>query len=543
MVSISFMISETVEQDRLSALQRYKILDTPKEEIFDRICSLLARLLDVSCACVTLVDKDRVWFKAAHGISAQEVPREPGLCTTAITSDEILYLPDASVDERSKDNPLVTAEQGIRFYVGAPLCTTDGHRIGTLCAFDKKMRKLTKRELDCISDLAALVMHEIEERRRRRELERTEAALRNSQRLESVGMVASGVAHDFNNLLGGILGNTGLLRQEVGNPVLAVDLLNEIEFITRRAADLAGQVLAYAGKDDEELAVPIDVNRVVRETGYMLDAALCKQTELELDLSDEPMVTRTNRTALQQLIMNLITNASESYGGAPGRVRLSTRCDAQTNEVLVKVSDDGSGMAPETRDRIFDPFFTTKKDGKGLGLAVVQRILARSGGSAAVNSAPQQGTSIEIRLPSSVEEVLPAQRHEVSNLEWRGEGTILMIDDEEPMLKMTSRILNNAGFDVFAAPDGQQALELFEKHGNGLSAIILDLTMPKMNGPETLRALRRLAKGELKTPVILSSGHTEREATSQFDDPSIGGFLQKPYSIDELLTIVRQVTS
>ncbi len=537
------MVTETVERDRLAALHRYEILDSPKEATFDRIVSLLARFLDVPSACVSLVDKERTWFKAAHGVSAVEVPRDPGLCETAIESDGVLYLPDASVDPRSKENRLVRAENGIRFYVGAPLKTTDGFRIGTLCAFCSKPRELSDRELMCISDLAALVMHEIENRRGRRQLERTEVALRNSQRLESVGMVAGGVAHDFNNLLGGILGNAGLLRRELANPELAQEFLDEIELITRRAADLAGQVLAYIGKEGDDFNLPVDVNKVVRETSMMLDAALSNQTNLEFELSDDPLVARTNRTALQQMIMNLITNASESHEGASGRVQLSTAKDANTNEILIRVSDNGSGMEPETRELIFDPFFTTKKAGKGLGLAVVHRILSLCGGTARVDTAPGEGTSIELRLPASPEEEADPSSQQLSDTDWSGEGTVLMIDDEEPLLKMTGRILNGAGFEVLAASNGHQAVEMFEEHGERLSAIILDLSMPTMNGPDTLRALRKSAGRDFDIPVILSSGHTEREATSQFEDCVIGGFLKKPYSIEELLSIIREVTS
>ena len=182
---------------RVAALKHYEILDTPRESTFDRITQLLADMLGVPLACISLVDEDRVWFKSAVGLEVPEVEREDGFCTTLVANDQdVRHIQDASAHPETLHHSLVCTG-GIRFYAGAPLCTQEGLRIGTLCAFGTEVRALTPTEHDSLRGLADLVMNEIELRRTRHELARTEATLRRSQRLESIGMVASGVAHDW----------------------------------------------------------------------------------------------------------------------------------------------------------------------------------------------------------------------------------------------------------------------------------------------------------------------------------------------------------
>ena len=531
------MIPMTTEERRLDALYRYRILDTPKEGTFDRITKLLAHLLEVPHAGVALVDKERVWFKATHGVDAVEVSRMPGLCATAIECDGILHFEDATRDPTARSHPFVRDDDGIRFYVGAPLRTPDGHLIGTLFAFAPEPRGLSVSERRCIEALAELVMHEIDARRARSELDRTERALQKSQHLESIGMVASGVAHDFNNLLGGILGNVGLLRLELDNAATARELLDEIELVTRRAADLAGQVLAFVGKGDEEASFPIDLNSLIRETSYMLEAALHKETRLQLDLAAGLPSVQGNPTSLRQLIMNLITNASEAYAGAPGTVRLSTRLGAD-GAVLAEIADDGPGLDAATKERAFEPFFTTKSDGKGLGLAIVQRIVTGLDGSIEVISQPGNGTTMRVVLQASAEQPTATVDPRATSEDWSAEGTMLVVDDEEVILSLARRTLERVGLDVLCANSGSEALELFGRHRESIVGVVLDLSMPGMSGDETFRALRAESPD---LPVILSSGHTEREATSRFEPATLQAFLQKPYSPEELRHRVREV--
>ncbi|MEM7352816.1 MAG: ATP-binding protein, partial [Acidobacteriota bacterium] len=371
---------------RVAALERYGILDTPSETTFDIITTMLSEMLQVPHACVSLVDRNRVWFKSTVGVEVREVDREAGFCSTLVVTDEdVRHIEDASEHPETEGNSLVCGESGIRFYAGAPLCTPDGHRIGTLCAFGPTPRGITDTERTSLRNLATLVMHEIELRSMRQRLERTEAALRQAQRLESVGLVASGVAHDFNNLLSGILGNAQLLRRRLDGNEDGQELLNEIETTGRRAADLVEQVLAYAGRGEDSPSAPTDLNALVYETHHMVQASIDDGTEIDLDLADGLPAVLGQSTGLRQLVLNLLTNASEACGEA-GKVQLATRLDTTTGRIVMTVGDNGHGIADEAKERIFEPFFSSKTGGRGLGLAICHRIVEQHTGTIEVES-------------------------------------------------------------------------------------------------------------------------------------------------------------
>lgn len=524
------MPTSEIESSRIEALQRYHILDTKCESTFDRITALTASILGVPYSCVSLVDHTRVWFKSRNGVDAVEVPRVPGLCDTAIEQDAVYHLRDAREDPIAKSNPLVDAEGGIRFYVGVPLKTSDGYKIGTLCAFGPEPRDLPADEESWIAELGDFVMHEIEARRVRSELEHTEGALLQAQRLGSIGLVASGVAHDFNNLLCGIIGNAGLLQAEVSEAGHARKLVDEIDTVARRAAELVGQVLAYAGREEGDVHVPVDVNSLVQQTRYMLDSVIQDRTRLELSLTPGPAVVVANPASVRQLIMNLITNASESYEGQTGIVRLSTkRID---DKVQLTVEDHGCGMTPDMAERIFEPFYTSKAEGRGLGLAVARRILESANGDIVVESKPGQGTRFRVTLPASDDRAVNESAPSESGGRSAGAGTVLVVDDQTAILNVARRILRRADYSVLCATDGMEAIRLLDSNRDKIGVALLDMSMPVLSGADTLVELRKIVPG---LRIILSSGHTEEQVRAKFDSLEIDGFLKKPYGPGELL--------
>ena len=523
---------------RVAALQRYGILDTPKEDTFDIITSMVSEMLSVPHACVSLVAEERVWFKSAFGVEAEQVDREPGFCSSLVkSSEDVRHIEDASKHPETLNNSLTCGPPNIRFYAGAPLCTPEGYRIGTLCAFGPKPRGLTPTERISLRNLSVLVMHEIELRRAQQELQRTEEALNQSQRLESVGMVASGVAHDFNNLLGGILGAAELLRGELDEHRIGNELIEEILTTGKRAADLAGQVLAYAGHSAQSPFLPSDLNALVRETHRMLSTSLATRVPIHLSLAENLPAVRGQSTGLRQVVMNLLTNASEACATNEGQIWLKTLPSQDGQHVLLTVTDSGPGMTEETVRRIFEPFFSSKTGSRGLGLAICGRILEQHDATIDVESKVGYGTTFRIKLPATTDQTAPENPKELSAQAPDSKGRILVVDDEKVICEVARRCLKKSGYEVTVAYGGAEALEILAQSSSPYDALLLDWNMPEVDGVQVMDQLRQDGS---TLPIILSSGHTKQAAQQRISDHTIHHFLKKPFRLDELLGAVQE---
>jgi PAS domain S-box-containing protein len=392
--------------------------------------------------------------------------------------------------------------------------------------------------------------------RRRAEQERAALGrkLQQTQKLESLGVLAGGIAHDFNNLLTGILGNANLARVEspAGSP--ALPYLDQIEQICLRAAELCKQMLAYAGKG-RFVVEGLDLNRVVADVTHLLQVSISKAAVLKFGLTPRLPPVRADASQLRQVVMNLVINASEAVGDKGGVITLSTgvvRADRDYlrdalldpdlpagDYVALVVSDDGPGMTEEVRAKIFDPFFTTKFTGRGLGLAAVQGIVRGHKGALKVSSESGRGTTFTVLFPraeGAVEAAAPAAEGPAEG--WRGEGTVLVADDEEPVRGVAAHMLESLGFRVVLAADGQEAVARFRADPFAYRLVLLDLTMPRLGGEEVFRELRQLRPD---VRVLLMSGYTEQEVTTRFAGQGLAGFLQKPFQMATLQAKVRQI--
>ena len=385
--------------------------------------------------------------------------------------------------------------------------------------------------------------------RRRAEEERTkmQAALLQAQKLEGLGVLAGGIAHDFNNLLSGILGNGSLALADPESPSNA-QRLEDIVLIARQAADLTRQMLGYAGRSSIEVR-PLDFSQQVRDIARLLQSSVSRKIELSMHLAGDLPAIEADASQLQQVLMNLVMNAAEAFGGSAGTVRVTTSVcaldPAHVDDLLIpgsrgalapgrfvmlEVVDTGVGMTPETKARIFDPFFTTKFTGRGLGLAMVIGIVRGHGGAMRVESSPGHGTRFQIFFPTS--ERVAAPRRPLSEAATsRGDGTVLIVDDEEHVRAAAARILDHQGFKTMTAKTGREALEIFRAQPSAIRVVLLDLTMPDLDGEKTLRALRELYA---EVRVVLTSGYDELEARRLFRADALVAFLQKPYSANEL---------
>jgi two-component system, cell cycle sensor histidine kinase and response regulator CckA len=366
--------------------------------------------------------------------------------------------------------------------------------------------------------------------------------LRETARLESLGVMAGGIAHDFNNLLTGILGNASLLEETAREPDRAV--AGEIVLAAQRAADLTTQMLAYSGRG-HFVVEPIDLNAFIRENLTLLRASIQHSVSVELDIDSNHCFIDADRAQIQQVIMNILINASESFGDDAGKVsirtgfadlpkpRFSKRLHAvvlRGRYVVLEVRDNGKGMAPETQRKIFDPFFTTKFAGRGLGLAAVLGIVKGHKGDIEVESQLGHGTVFRIFLPIAVAPAPTAEIPDIVAIETTGR-TILVVDDEEVVLRAAAAALESQGFRVLLARDGSEALDVLRREP-ATSLVILDLTMPVMTGEQAIPLIRATNP---QLPIILSSGFSEVEINRRFASSGIAGVLQKPYTVAAIM--------
>ncbi len=369
--------------------------------------------------------------------------------------------------------------------------------------------------------------------------------LRQTQKLESLGVLAGGVAHDFNNLLVSIMGNATLALEILPKENPASSKLQDLVQAAKQAAHLTRQLLAYAGKG-RFLVQPIDLSAFVTEVTHLLQISIPKNVELRLQLANGLPTIEADLGQMQQLIMNLVINGAEAIPeDRAGTVLVTTAAQevgedyfpstTASNEimpgtyVILEVADTGSGMTEDTKARIFDPFFTTKFPGRGLGLAAVLGIVGGHKGALQVASTPGRGSTFKVLFPAveaQAEKAAPSEK----SVDLRGTGTILVVDDEEMVRRAAGAMLEQYGYTVLLVQDGQRAIDLFRRVGDQISLVLLDLTMPVMSGEETLRQLKNI-RPEVR--VVLSSGYNEIEAVQHFSE-GLNGFIQKPYTPSQL---------
>lgn len=390
--------------------------------------------------------------------------------------------------------------------------------------------------------------------------------IREGQRLESLGALSRGVAHDFNNLLSVILGNASIISDSLpeGSPLLK--RTDRIRKSARYAADIAMQMLTYSGSASVS-PEPLDLSRVVREMSELIEAGTKHRVQLELDVDPDLPRIMGDPSQIRQVVLNLITNASEAMGDAGGRVELRTgRVHVGPNDVpglrhatelvegdyvFLEVADNGPGLDAETQAKVFDPFFSTKRSGRGLGLAVVRGIVRAHGAAIALTSTPGDGSRFRVLFPeldnataeaigvasarSKLEVPAPAV---VDTKSSSGATTILVIDDDEFVSELAQTVLARAGYDVLVAIGGNEGVELFEKNADKIALVLLDLAMPDMSGEEVLEHIRKI---DPDVPALISSGYASSMAAKQIRVTHRVDFLGKPYEPETLIEFVESM--
>ncbi|HRZ28469.1 MAG TPA: PAS domain S-box protein [Spirochaetota bacterium] len=399
-----------------------------------------------------------------------------------------------------------------------------------------------------------LFMRDIDERKRaEQERSKMESHIQQTQKLESLGVLAGGIAHDFNNLLMAILGNVDIAMAELPPSSRQYTALQEAAKASHRAAELCRQMLAYSGRGRFKVEV-IDLNELIGDMVHMLEISVSKKAVLKYDFSAGIRLIEADATQVRQIIMNLVINASDAIGDSSGEITLSTgmmKCGkdyfsdiwlveplAEGEYVYLEVADTGCGMDPEMISKIFDPFFTTKFTGRGLGLAAVLGIVRGHGGAIKVFSEKGLGSAFRILFPATEHGARTVRSREPVKRDWTGSGTVLLVDDEENVRAVGGRMLSMLGFTVISASNGREAVDLFRAHAGEIACVIMDLTMPLMDGEEAFRSIREIRKG---ARVIISSGYSEQEIIVRFIGEGPSGFIQKPYQLDDLAAKLKEV--
>jgi PAS domain S-box-containing protein len=378
------------------------------------------------------------------------------------------------------------------------------------------------------------------------------------QKLESIGLLAGGIAHDFNNLLVGVLCNASLIDETLADNHPLRPTVRGIVEAGERASHLTRQMLAYAGKGNI-FVERVDVNSLVRSTASLVEASFPRSVRLVLEMEGDPPSIEADSGQIQQVVMNLAINGAEAIGEKKsGSVWIRTGLVEVRGAYLeqhrfvgdpprqglyacIEVEDTGSGIAPDTLTKIFDPFFTTKFTGRGLGLAAVLGIVRSAGGGIEVLSEVGHGTLFRVLLPVGAGGTSPERAvHTLRLQEPNGMPAVLVIDDEQIVRQTTRAALRKAGYEVILAESGEEGLALFTARSHSIGLVILDMSMPGMNGKETMEKLRRIHR---TIPVLIFSGYSEQQVHQHFEGLNISGFLQKPFSSHQIASAVHELLS
>jgi PAS domain S-box-containing protein len=458
-------------------------------------------------------------------------------------SGKIIYgnIQDFPASERE-----VLVAQNVKSIAAVPVVLAD--KFWGFIGVDECMeeRVWSAAELDALKIAASTFAAALQRKRAEEERLVLEAQIQQTQKLESLGVLAGGVAHDFNNLLMAILGNANLALLDLEPDSTSRHSIERIELAAQRAAELTRQMLAYSGKG-KFIIESVRLTDLVQEMLGLLTVSMPKKLDLILDLEESLPLIEGDVTQLRQVVMNLITNAAEAMADLPGSLKISTRQVYLRNADLtghlladdlpegpyveLVVEDSGCGMDADTLQRIFDPFFTTKFAGRGLGLAAVLGIVRSHRGGLEVTSTPHIGTTFKVFFPA-IPGAVEVSGVPQSMADWTGAGVALIVDDEAQVRDVASQMAARAGYEVDVAIDGVEALDRVNQNPNRYAFILLDLNMPRMGGEETLQHIRRT---QPQVPVLLSSGYDEGEISDLISGDPNTRFIQKPYRRHEFL--------
>ena len=541
---------------RLEQINRCLVTLGPDHQSnINRLTALCGDLLGATCALYNRLEND-----CLRSVGQWQTPpdykitdlAEGHICYDVIrrNRDDATLVTDLAHSSYASTDPNVRAFR-LQTYLGC-VVRCEGKPVGSLYVVFATNFHPTDDDRRILGIIVSAIGGEDNRRMAEEVRQKFEAKVQQAQKLESLGVLAGGIAHDFNNLLTAILGNANVALMDLAPESPVRDSLRSIEEASCRAAELCRQMLAYAGLN-RFVAEPVNLPRLVQELTHLLHVSVSKKALLRCVLAEDLPAIEADPAQLRQVAMNLIINASEAIGEAEGVIAIFTgimQCEeaylrechpagslACGKYVYLEVIDTGCGMDPEALARIFDPFYTTKFSGRGLGLASVLGIVRQHRGNLKVESVPGRGTTFRVLFPASEKAAVPADT-DGQPAAWQGTGTILLVDDEAPVRNVATKMLECCGFSVLIASDGYEAVEQFREHSEEIACVLLDFAMPRMDGEETYRELRRLRRD---VPIVLASGYSAFDVQNRFPDGGLAGFIEKPYDLQKLGATLREV--
>ena len=537
------------EKERQEELNQLEILDTDPEQSFDDLTILASQICGTKISLISLIDRERQWFKSRTGLNAEETPREISWCGHAILGNDIFEVPDATIDDRFKDNPLLLGEPNVRFYAGVPLVTENGYKIGTLCVIDNTPKELSPWQREVLHKLGKQAVILIEARLREKKLIEANLKLEAERKLSlhqaklaSIGQLASGVAHEINNPLAIIKGYLSVIKDTNNLNSETLVRIEKIDNACNRIKTIVNGLRTFSRSDMEEI-VRFNLREVLKESIDLVSEIYLKENislNLEINQNDEAIILG-NKGRLSQVIMNLLANAKDANSKMTDR-KINVSLKIENKHVILKVQDNGKGIDESISDKIFDPFFTTKdvNEGTGIGLSIVSSIVKEHDGQIAFETFPNQGTTFTIKLPLdnstgrlSKEFSTPSITTGNINLK------ILIVDDEEDFRGILKILLNKSGMETVLVSNGADALHALKTQTFDL--ILTDLQMPILNGPKLIHEVR--ADLTIKQPkiIIMTGGVDDKKIEDIEKDNSVDGFIYKPFSDKALYSKLEEI--
>ncbi|MDX1971533.1 MAG: ATP-binding protein [Candidatus Sumerlaeia bacterium] len=551
------------EDERLKTLEEYEILDSPSEKDFDDITEIASFVCGTPIALVSIIGRDIQWFKSKRGITGTQTPRDIAFCAHAILQDQLFTVPDAFLDERFHDNPVVQGDPHVRFYAGTPLKLENGANIGTLCVIDRQPRNLDDNQKKVLEALGRQVVSLFELRKKMRdistvkvELERTnsELAIMRDQAVAASraksGFLAN-MSHELRTPLNAILGYSEMLIEDMEDAGVQdyIADLQKINHSGKHLLNLINDILDLSKIESGKMEIHpemFDLGLLLKEIGDTAELLAKKnQNQYRLEVMSPLKHVYLDITKTRQILMNLISNACKFTKQGEIRLVVSTK-GREEEHLLVEVIDTGIGMSPNQMDKIFTEFVqadsstTREYGGTGLGLAISRRFAKMMGGDIQVESKAGAGSTFRVFLPLATPEAIPSHSQK-SGIPFKSNSgasnLILAIDDDENALEILRRTLSKEGFEIITSQTGAEGISLALERRP--SVITLDVMMPNMDGWEVLT---RLKENPLLSsiPVIM---------LTMVDQTNIGfalgatDYLLKPFDKEKLLALLHKFKS
>ena len=541
-------------EDTLRTILR-SVSSATGQTFFQRMVQFLARVCNVKIALVAELTPDQpesastlAVFRDGEIVENFSYKLSGSPCEKVWDSGDLCSF-DRALEQFPDDKLL--GDFSAHFYMGIPLWSHSGAPVGLVALMNPVAPEDVQQQRSILRVLGARAGAELERLRAEKERERLEIQIQQTQKLESLGVLAGGIAHDFNNLLTSMMSYAEIARMSLPGEGTAATSIRELIKGIQSASELTSQMLAYAGKGKFDIR-PINLSDLIGEISRLLSVSISKNCEMELRLDHELPVIEADIGQMRQLIMNLIINASEAIGDKKGSILVSTtqlelhgneqfrNCAGEHlgpgNYVCIEVVDSGCGMDDETCQRVFDPFFTTKFSGRGLGMSAVLGIVRGHAGAITIETRPSEGATFRVLLPTLESVGKRVSNDAMDDTNVLLNGTVLVADDEAMVAKSTAVLLEKLGMKVETVFDGQRAIDLYKSNPTRFDLALVDLNMHPLSGSEVFIRLREV---DPDAKIVLMSGYTQ----SAQDCRTIcsAPFIQKPFRIKELKNVLQSV--